>query len=47
MSEAEDQDEIGKLGGDPETTPLIRRWLGLAKELVKPKPEERDGPERR
>jgi hypothetical protein len=47
MSEADEQDEIGKLGGDPETTPLIRRWLGLAKELVKPKPEEPDRPERR
>ena len=47
MSETDEQDEVGKLGGDPETTPLIRRWLGLAKELVKPKPEEREPPERR
>jgi len=41
MSASDDQDDdIGKMGGDLEATSAIRRWLQLAKELVKPAPEK-------
>jgi len=41
MSASDDQDdEIGRTGGDLEATSAIRRWLQLAKEFVKPPPEK-------
>ncbi len=41
MSASDDQDDdIGRMGGDLEATSAIRRWLQLAKELVKPAPEK-------
>jgi hypothetical protein len=41
MSVSDDQDdEIGKMGGDLEAMSAIRRWLQLAKEFVKPATEK-------
>ena len=40
MSRPDDQDEVGKMGGDFEESSIIRRWLDLAREIVKPDPRK-------
>jgi hypothetical protein len=45
MGESDEGDELGKLGGDPDAASAIRRWLGLAKEIVAGKGPRKTKPE--
>jgi hypothetical protein len=45
MGESDEGDELGKLGGDPDAASAIRRWLGLAKEIVAGKAPRKPTPE--